>query len=73
MGGDEVGGIGDVAGEVRDAAQDVLDGILALAGDGRGEGELVDLLLDGWGCLLAGVNRSSRNDNLLVAEFWNWR
>jgi hypothetical protein len=61
VGGDEVGGIGDVAGEVRDAAQDMLDGILALARDSGGVGELVDLLLDSWVCLLVAVNRFSRN------------
>jgi hypothetical protein len=51
----------------------MLDGILALAADGREAGEPTDLLLDVLFYLSINVNQSVRVVNLLVTEFWNWR
>jgi hypothetical protein len=60
VGGDVFRGVGDLQGEARDAAQDVLDRILALAADGCEGRELADLVLDG--LRVAGVSWSAEGN-----------
>jgi len=46
MGGDELGGIGNLLGEMREATEDVIDSILPFRPNARKRGELIDLFLD---------------------------